>query len=493
MKPNSSQAQSNPQPSQTPNQNSNGANTSTAEQAATMQKLEHWNAKLEKTLQDAEQAAGENYAVQSFCGKLMDEWRQMHQLLVKIPVASVEPAIRKLDDEGGSILYMRDTVLRCILADQLLPSFDGKWPRGTMIHYHKNARLYDKALGALIPSWYKSWSQGVRYKLEESLTSAEEWSVYQEALSNRRRNDNELLGLTTGLSSLDRALGGLRGLTFLGGDKGVGKTTLALSMALAALKKHPEVSVLFYSLDMGKGTIYDRILCHEAGIEFQQLLRSDRTAEEDKGIENASAAMVEGILARLRVIGVLKDNTEKLDLTTEMMEDHCKKLRECTETEQVLVVIDLFRNIDCSASKSDLETDYQRLEVLTDFRTATSSADLPTGYPVLVISEVRKGEPGRSELWLDDLFGAGQIGYKADTALLLWQRPGADPSSPNVPMTLRIAKGRDGVTRTDIPLIFHHTKSQFTDESQPLVQPSQTIKAKKGSKAKALAGKSGDD
>ena len=80
-----------------------------------------------------------------------------------------------------------------------------------------------------------------------------------------------LSGLPTGLPKLDEKLGGLRGLTFVGADKGVGKTSLVLGMALAALKAREDLAVLIYSLDMSKTRIYERLFCCESGIDHRTL------------------------------------------------------------------------------------------------------------------------------------------------------------------------------------------------------------------------------
>jgi len=51
----------------------------------------------------------------------------------------------------------------------------------------------------------------------------------------------------------------------LGGDKGVGKTSLALQAILAALGHQKDLGAVIYSLDMPKTRIYQRLLCLEAG------------------------------------------------------------------------------------------------------------------------------------------------------------------------------------------------------------------------------------
>src|SRR6202040_1762499 len=87
----------------------------------------------------------------------------------------------------------------------------------------------------------------------------------------RRKNPHR--ALRTGIKGLDRALGGgLSGITFLGGCPGIGKTTLALVAAISALKTHPYLAVLFLALDMTKDAMFDRLICHEAGVDYATLV-----------------------------------------------------------------------------------------------------------------------------------------------------------------------------------------------------------------------------
>ena len=70
-----------------------------------------------------------------------------------------------------------------------------------------------------------------------------------------------------------------------------------------------------------------------------------------------------------------------------------------------------------------------------------------------MLSEIRKDTA--RELDLNDLKGDGRITSDADCVLLMYpanDRP--DANSNFVPMTMRIAKGRDGVNRVDVPLWF---------------------------------------
>jgi replicative DNA helicase len=153
----------------------------------------------------------------------------------------------------------------------------------------------------------------------------------------------------------------------------------------------------------------------------------------------------------------------------------CNKLLRATGKCKILVVIDLLQRMDVSAmlpgepekkSPGKLLTDMQkddfRLDAIKRFRDWSRNESMPTGAPVVVISEIRKGEDTRRELTLEDIKGSGRIAFDADTVLLM-MTPKSTDGSATVPVTLRIAKARDGATRTDISLMFHHTVYNFTE------------------------------
>jgi hypothetical protein len=83
-----------------------------------------------------------------------------------------------------------------------------------------------------------------------------------------------------------------------------------------------------------------------------------------------------------------------------------------------------------------------------------------------VISEIRKTD-GRSRqnnvLRTDDLKGDGRMAGDADVILLMWPPNKSAGSATTAPLTLRIAKGRDGAIRRDIEILFDHEVNRFRE------------------------------
>ena len=95
--------------------------------------------------------------------------------------------------------------------------------------------------------------------------------------------DNAKTGrVYTGLAALDRLTGGLRGgkMVVLGARPGVGKTALALQMAVHAARHTGPV--LLVSLEMDAAEIVSRMVAAECGVDLQALEAGELTDEQAK-------------------------------------------------------------------------------------------------------------------------------------------------------------------------------------------------------------------
>ena len=95
--------------------------------------------------------------------------------------------------------------------------------------------------------------------------------------------DNAKTGrVYTGLAALDRLTGGLRGgkMVVLGARPGVGKTALALQMAVHAARHTGPV--LLVSLEMDAAEIVSRMVAAESGVDLQALEAGELTEEQAK-------------------------------------------------------------------------------------------------------------------------------------------------------------------------------------------------------------------
>jgi hypothetical protein len=364
--------------------------------------------------------------------------------------------------------YRPDTVLRfCLGRRWRVEDEGGKLRSAALKQYQQRPDAYDAVLGDLLPEDFRQQGRTAlveaRFEDGANRTAADDWPVYRARL--RRRRGRPLLGLSTGLPALDRTLGGLRGLTFLGGGTGTGKTTLALFITKHALRARQDVGVLFYSLDMPKTVLYDRLLSQEAGVEYADLLGATMTPALEEQLDQAERRLQAEVLPRLRVAEYLIVPEEK-SLAQVMIED-LSRLLESMPVGEGLVVVDYFQLLPVPDSiTAALDADFYRVRSLQRVQAWSRTNTNPVGFPILAISEVRKGESGRSEVGVADLMGSARLGYSAESVLLL--EPAQEAAEgPVVPLRVKVAKGRDGATRTDIDLLFEHTKSRFKEAARP--------------------------
>ena len=94
--------------------------------------------------------------------------------------------------------------------------------------------------------------------------------------------------VTTGIDEFDRCLGGLfKGeLLVLAGRPSMGKTALALHMALSAARKGKRIC--FFSLEMTERQLISRLLCTMSGVEPDKLRFKQLNADERARLDTAS-------------------------------------------------------------------------------------------------------------------------------------------------------------------------------------------------------------
>jgi len=370
-----------------------------------------------------------------------------------------------------------DPVLRLCVAAQSAGSISDEHLSQAQYRYEQDLADYDLVLGELIP---RNFRDAVRARLAQEAyrentnpTAAEDWDVFR---MTQQVGHDGLLGLTTGLPRLDSMLGGLRGLAFIAGGKGVGKTSLVLSMVLAALEADSNCAALVYSLDMPKSRIYARLLSHASGVDFRTLQAREKSPEVARQIAQADQHLRQNILPRLRVIErdfscerlQQDDGSQTLaqkGLTVQSVITDCRQLMGACGATQLLLVFDLFQKMDPHGSISEgAATDHYRLDMLNRIQAESANPGRPYGFPIVVISEVRK--EARKTLCRDDLKGDGRMAGDADVVMLLWPGEKAGSAAKDediVPITLRIDKGREGVQRGDLQLWFEHQCFRFHD------------------------------
>lgn len=314
-------------------------------------------------------------------------------------------------------------------------------------------------------------------------TLDQEFSDHEEAL--RSQGDGEFMGLAQkGMPRLDRATLGLRGLMLLAAAPNVGKTALSVQLGLDLVRNNPDACFLFVSLEMPRRLIVSRMICNLARIDWSALGRGlEAAAEPDlPGPAGEMGKKVARATQTLRETGrriKILDHGNLPSVTAERVVEEMRLLKQKTGATRGFILIDYLQVFPIPSDQeqdlqihSEEEANRWRVGVMKDIR------DL-SGDPVLVISETHAGSAEGGQIGMKDVVGSPRAIYTPDMVFLLQPLPedkalreiGGDPLTARREMLklgiafheLHITKGRDGVTRTVIPLTFFYRQTRFVE------------------------------
>lgn len=260
-------------------------------------------------------------------------------------------------------------------------------------------------------------------------------------MEERSQKGNTLIGLSTGLKSLDTVTGGLKpGLLYIvAGRPGTGKTSLILNIT-RTINSHGG-QVIFFSLEMPKQELVFRLLSAETGIDGHRLVRGFLSPKEW-----SLCAQAADILARLP----LKiDDTGGLSIDRLM----ARARRIKAEKGLALIVADYLQLVSPSQKWGIREQ-----EVAEASRSLKVLAK-ELNVPVLATSQLNRNIENRQNKrpTLADLRESGAIEQDADLITFLWPvQDGSDTTE------MIIAKHRQGPTG-EIRLVFDQKRTQFKD------------------------------
>ncbi len=259
-------------------------------------------------------------------------------------------------------------------------------------------------------------------------------------LDELQKSGGELRGLPTGFADLDRMTAGLQksNLVILAARPGTGKTAFAVNIAqyatIIAKKK-----VGFFSLEMSREELVDRLLVGQADIDAWKL-KTGRLSQED--FLKISDAM--GVLAESKLF---IDDTPGLSI----YEMRTKARRLMMEQEIDLLIVDYLQ----LAHGQNREN---RVQEVGEISQGLKNIARELKIPVLALAQLSRAVEQRGEKapQLSDLRESGSIEQDADVVMFLYRKD--DDLRESV--TLRIAKHRNGGLG-DIELYFRGDRVKF--------------------------------
>ena len=242
-----------------------------------------------------------------------------------------------------------------------------------------------------------------------------------------------LPGLSTGLSAVDAKINGLNksDLLLLAARPGMGKTSMALNVALSAAKESGK-TVAIFSLEMSREQLVTRLIASEGLVENTRLVTGNLRESDWQRIAEAASS-----LSRMDIR--IDDNPL---LTVADMNAKCRRLDDLG-----LVVIDYLQLMTSAGGKG--YSGENRQQAVSDISRMLKIMAKELQVPVLCLSQLSRANEKRDDKrpMLSDLRESGAIEQDADIVLFLYRDDyyNSDSEKRNVAECI-VAKNRHGET-----------------------------------------------
>ncbi len=284
--------------------------------------------------------------------------------------------------------------------------------------------------------------------LKQDLTSLE--SILTESfdrMEELHRNKGSLRGIRTGYRDLDNMTAGLQrsDLIILAARPAMGKTTLVTNLAynVATIAKQP---VLFFSLEMSKEQLVDRMLADASGVDAWNIRTGNLSDQDFSKLSEAMGEMAEA--------PIYIDDTPGLSV----LEMRTKARRAAHEAPLGLVIVD-YLQLMTAAGRSD----GNRVQEVSEISRGLKLIARELNVPVIALSQLSRSVESRSPQipQLADLRESGSIEQDADIVAFIYREAYYNPDTERENVTdLIIAKHRNGPVGK-VELYFHPERLRF--------------------------------
>lgn len=268
-------------------------------------------------------------------------------------------------------------------------------------------------------------------------------SDYYDHIDELSRRGDDIVGVPTGFTDLDKMTGGLQpsDLLIIAGRPGGGKTAWMLTLANnAALQYKKRVAI--FSLEMSNEQVVQRLISQQTGIDSQRL-RTGKLTDEDWPLFT-------------HAIEVLGDTRIYLDDTPALsplqLRTKCRRLE--MEFGLDLVIVD-YLQLMSSESRNE-----NRVQEVSYISRSLKQLARELKVPLIAAAQLSRAVEQRAdkEPQLSDLRESGSLEQDSDIVMFIY-RDEKDPATQNV-THLKVAKHRNGPVGT-IDLIFRSNLTKF--------------------------------
>lgn len=228
--------------------------------------------------------------------------------------------------------------------------------------------------------------------------------VYDNLYKITGEDKDQYKGVSTGFSTLDKYITGLNKSDFIliGARPAMGKTSFALNLA-QNVTMYAKKKCIFFSLEMSKKQLADRLLASFAGIPSQKLLTGELDKDEWARLGNAAGAFNDAEL--------YLDDTASI--TVPEIKSRVMRLKNVD-----IIIIDYLSLIQ-AATKRD-----NRAQEVSEITRHLKMLAKDLMIPVVCCAQLNRGTEGRGKSHkpqLSDLRESGSIEQDADIVMFLYR------------------------------------------------------------------------
>jgi replicative DNA helicase len=318
-------------------------------------------------------------------------------------------------------------------------------------NHHEEAReILDRAEHALFEvtdQRISEQAEPIRGQLEEIFAQIES------------RDGHYITGIPTGFIELDDLLSGLQNgeMIIVAARPSMGKTAFGLNMAQhIAAREHR--SAAFFSMEMSKQAVVQRILCSYGRVDSHKLRRGM--------LSDADIHTLQGVCDELRDVPLFIDDTPGMSVL-----ELRAKTRRLKARHNVAVVFVDYLQLMHSPGRSE-----SRQQEVSEISRGLKALGRELNIPIVVLSQLNRNPEGRSDNRprMSDLRESGAIEQDADVIMLLhreeyYKRESCPEDLRNVAEVI-IDKQRNGPTGV-IKLHFEQRFTRFGNHAPGYQEP----------------------
>lgn len=261
------------------------------------------------------------------------------------------------------------------------------------------------------------------------------------------RGGGKLRGVPTGWRDLDNMTAGLQqsDLIILAARPAMGKTTLVTNLAYNVATKAKK-SVLFFSLEMSKEQLVDRMLADASGVDAWNIRTGNLSDDDFEKLSHAMGEMAEA--------PIFIDDTPGVTV----LEMRTKARREAHNNPLGLIIIDYLQLMQGSG-----RSDGNRVQEVSEISRGLKLIARELNVPVIALSQLSRSVETRSPQvpMLSDLRESGSIEQDADIVMFIYREAYYNPETERQNVTdLILAKHRNGPVGK-VELYFHPERLRF--------------------------------